>query len=266
MFWILVFAGFVAGVVVNLCADSLPTARHLHRSRCAACGQPRPLLAWSGLVAYLSGHQRCAHCGRSLTVRYVIVEVITPVLFAFCWMRSGWTPTTLFNSLYSAILVLITVTDIEHRLILHVVSLPAIALALIGAYANPTFDSPIRALLGGAIGLVGASFLYGIGLLFAWQIGRRRGEPLSGPAFGFGDVTLCTFLGLIVGAPEIIFAIVIGILAGFVFATVYLVVRGLIQRKHAMYSAFIPYGPFLVLGGTFMLYFGREFMAWYIGR
>jgi leader peptidase (prepilin peptidase)/N-methyltransferase len=230
------------------------------------CRQPRLLLAWSGLAAYVTRKERCPHCGAPLSIRHVLVELATPALFMFCWTQTGSTLTTLFNILYSAILVLVTVTDLEHRLILHIVSLPSIALALIGAYINPTFDSPRRALLGGGIGLGGALSLYLIGMLFGWWIGKRRGEALSGPAFGFGDVTLCTFLGLVLGAPEIIFAIVIGICAGFMFAAVYLVVRGLIRRDHAMFTAFIPYGPFLVLGGAIMLFFGRGFMAWWTSR
>jgi leader peptidase (prepilin peptidase)/N-methyltransferase len=171
--------------------------------------------------------------------------------------------TVVFNLLYSALFVLIVVIDIEHHLVLHVVSLPAILLALIGAYANPAFDSPKRALLGGALGLIAALLLYFSGMLFSWLVGRTRDQPLSGPAFGFGDVTLSTFLGLILGAPEIIFALVIGILAGFVGAILYLLVRGAIQRDHQLFTAFMPYGPFLVLGAAFMLYFGQTFMAWY---
>jgi prepilin signal peptidase PulO-like enzyme (type II secretory pathway) len=46
----------------------------------------------------------------------------------------------------------------------------------------------------------------------------------------------------------------------------YLIARGLIQREHKVFTAFIPYGPFLILGGAAMLYFGQQFMAWWSGR
>jgi leader peptidase (prepilin peptidase)/N-methyltransferase len=157
------------------------------------------------------------------------------------------------------------VTDLEHRLIQHLVTLPAIALALIGAFANPAFDSPKRALLGGAIGLIGTFILYLAGGLFARAMGRLRGQSISEVAFGFGDVMLNGFIGLIVGVPDVIFAVIIGILSGGITATLYLLVRGLIQRRYKWFTA-IPYGPFLILGGATMLYFGREFMAWYLSR
>jgi leader peptidase (prepilin peptidase)/N-methyltransferase len=262
--WLLILAGVLTGTLLNYLADSLPTARRLHTPKCAACGQPRPGVAWSGLAAYVTGHHRCPSCSTVLPVRHILVELVTPGLFVLCWARTGMTTTTLLHTLYSAVLVLIAVTDLEHRLILHIVTLPAIGLALIGAYTTPIFDSPRRALLGGAIGLTLALTLYLFGILFSWLLGRARGIALSGPAFGFGDVTLSTFLGLILGAPEIIFAIVIGILAGFVAAMLYLLVRGLIRGDHQAFTAFMPYGPFLIVGGMVMLYFGREFMAWYL--
>jgi leader peptidase (prepilin peptidase)/N-methyltransferase len=195
----------------------------------------------------------------------MLVELGTALLFVFCWLRTGTTITTFLNVLYSSIFVLILVTDLEHRLIQHVITLPAIAMALLGAFINPRFDTPKRALWGGGIGLVSTMALYLFGGLFARLMGRIRGQAISEVAFGFGDVTLTTFMGLIVGAPDIIFAIVIGILSGGVVATLYLLVRGLIQRRYKLFTA-IPYGPFLILGGATMLYFGKEFMTWYLSR
>jgi len=263
--WILGFAGLAAGVFVNLVADSLPTARRLRLPACHACGQVRTPLAWSGVLASASRRRQCLNCGAVLPCRHLLVELAMPLLFVLCGLRTGLSTTTVANALYVTSLVTILVTDVEHRLILHAVTLPSILVALAGAYLNPAFDNPKRALLGGAIGLVAALSLYLFGALFSWFLGRLRGEPLPGPALGFGDVTLSAFLGLIVGAPEIIFALVIGMLAGFVGAVVFLLVRGGAQGAHRAFSSFIPYGPFLILGGATMLFFGSEFLAWYTG-
>lgn len=265
MLWILGLAGLIVGAMVNLLADSLPTARRFQLPTCAVCGQVRAPLAWSGLLAFASGHRRCSHCSTALPYRHLLVELAMPLLFVFCGLRTGWSVTTVANAFYVTSLVLMLVTDLEHRLILHAVTLPSIVVAVLTAYVNPAFDSPTRALLGGAIGLLAALSLYGLGALFSLLLGRVRGEPLAGPALGFGDVTLSAFLGLIVGAPEIIFALIIGMLAGFVGAVIFLVVRSGIQRTHSAFTSFIPYGPFLVLGGATMLFFGTEFMAWYTG-
>lgn len=265
MIWILCLLGLVTGAFVNICADSLPTKRQLSRAVCPYCGRPRPAVAYSALAAFLMGRQRCPACAAPISVRHVLVELASVLVFAFTWLRTGATWTTLFNLLYGAILILVTVTDLEHRMILHVVTLPAILLALLGAFLNPAWASPKRALLGGAIGLVGTFGVYLLGSAFAWLMGRIRGQPISEVAFGFGDVTLNTFIGLIVRAPEIIFSMIIGFLLGGIAALLVLVVQGLLRRRYKLFTA-IPYGPFLILGGMTMLYYGPQVVDWYLHR
>ena len=256
-------AGLVVGAFLNLCADSLPTVRRLRHPTCVYCGRPRPALAWSAVVAILTGQQRCLSCAAPFPLRHVLVELTTALLFAFTWLQTGPTLATLFSILYGSVFVFVLVTDIEHHLILHVVMLPSLILALLGAWANPAVDSPKHALLGGAIGLCATLALYVGGILFAWWLGRLRGQPVGQVAFGFGDVTLTTFIGLIVGAPEILFALALGILFGGVYSAAYLLLRGLVQRRYEMFTA-IAYGPFLILGGVAMLVYGPQVMAWYM--
>ena len=58
--WVLAFGGLVAGIVVNLLADSLPAARRVDPPSCPACHSRRPLLAWSATAAFVAGRRRCA--------------------------------------------------------------------------------------------------------------------------------------------------------------------------------------------------------------
>jgi prepilin signal peptidase PulO-like enzyme (type II secretory pathway) len=199
----------------------------------------------------------------------VLVELVMVAYFVLLWYRPGAllsasaAITTALNTVYGAIGVLVLVTDLEHRLVLHAVMLPAIALAALAAFVNPAFSSPARALLGGALGLICALALYFGGMLFARLLGRMRGQPLTEVAFGFGDVTLITFIGLVVGVPEILFALVIGILSGGLFGLFFLLVRWLIQRRYTLFTA-IPYAPFLLFGGAVMLFYGQEILSWYL--
>lgn len=273
-----ILAGLLAGIFVNLCADSLsanassgahPTRFLFGAPACTGCGRQRPLLAWSGLLAYLFGRRRCASCTQPLSWRHPLVELALIALYALIWTPTDAQVSTVpvlthaLNALYGAILVLVLVTDLEHRLVPHAITLPAIVLAALAAFINPIWQSPTRALLGGALGLLCGMALYGGGILFAWLLGCLRGQPISETAFGFGDVTLLTFIGLIVGAPEILIALLIGVLSGGIFALLLLIVSGLVRKQYALYTA-IPYAPFLILGGAIMLFFGREVMAWYL--
>jgi leader peptidase (prepilin peptidase)/N-methyltransferase len=265
MIWILGLCGLVTGILINLCADSLPVDRRLHRPTCAQCQHPRPAIAWSGLLAHITRRHTCENCGTRLSIRHLFVELGTAGLFMFCWLRGGTPFVLATRMLYGSAFILVLITDLEHKLIPHVVMLPAIAIAIIATFINPDPSYPARGLLGGAGGLVSALVLYVFGALFARLAGRMRGQTVSEVAFGFGDVTLITFIGFAVGVPDIIFALVIGILSGGIVAVLFLFVRGLIQKKYAAFTA-IPYGPFLILGGSVMLYFGQEFMTWYSNR
>jgi leader peptidase (prepilin peptidase)/N-methyltransferase len=255
--------GWLVGVFINHAADVLPHRLRLGEvSRCVVCGTPRPPIARSAVLGYLSGRRVCLGCGAPLPLRSVVVEVITPAIFVGLLWRYGLSAHLGLLSLYSAILILVTVTDLEHRLILHVVMVPALLLAVAGSFFNQ--DMPYqRALLGGAVGLIS---LYGLFLLaqpVSALMSRLSGREVSEVPFGFGDVTLGAFVGLITGLPGVILALVITLLSAGLGAAVYWFVRAVIQRKYTLFTP-IPYGPFLVLGGFIMMVYGPEIIEWYI--
>ena len=113
----------------------------------------------------------------------------------------------------------------------------------------------IKTLLGGLAGLAIVMILYWMGGLFSRLVARLRGQELDEVAFGFGDVTLAGVIGLTVGWPGVVLALVLGILAAGIFSMGYVIVMTLRRR----YSAFspIPYGPFLILGALLVYFGGR---------
>jgi leader peptidase (prepilin peptidase)/N-methyltransferase len=129
--------GWLVGVFINHAADKLPRRAGLGEfPQCATCGTPRAPAAWSAVIGYLSGRRVCLGCGAPLLLRSVMVELVTPAIFVGLLWRYGPSAHLGFLSLYSAILVLVTVTDLEHHLVLNVVMVPAILLAMGGAFFN----------------------------------------------------------------------------------------------------------------------------------
>jgi leader peptidase (prepilin peptidase)/N-methyltransferase len=194
-------------------------------------------LAWSALLALLSRQTRCLQCGqaRPTQIRSLVVEIVTPILFVFLWQRYGYTFQLFTSTLYTAILLLVTVTDLEHRLILNVVMLPSMLLALAISGLDPNIAWQI-ALLGGVCGFA---------LSYVAALVSRGG-------LGGGDVTLSTFLGLILGFPLILQSLILGVFLGGVTAFLLLITRRVGLRT------FIPYGPFLTLTGWIMLIWGDQ--------
>jgi leader peptidase (prepilin peptidase) / N-methyltransferase len=79
------------------------------------------------------------------------------------------------------------------------------------------------------------------------------GEPV---AMGFGDVKLAAPLGAMLGWD--------GFLVGLLFAVVLGAVVGVAQRALGG-SRFVPFGPYLVVGGFLALAFADPLVRWYLG-
>ncbi|MGA9533623.1 MAG: prepilin peptidase [Anaerolineales bacterium] len=247
--------GWFLGGLINALADSLPRFGTISAPECHACGAPRPWTAWLSLLALLSRGGRCRYCRQPIRLRSYLVELF--MTLTAVWLQvsaaglAGFGPALLL----AAIFVLIAVIDIEHRLILHVVSVPAIVLVgLVGALDPGRGGS--KTLLGGVVGFGVVLLLYLFGQVYSEWIARRRGQTLEEVAFGFGDVTLAAIIGLAVGWPGVVLALTLGVLTAGVFSLASLAWM-LVRRRYQPYLPF-PYGPFLILGASLVYYGGSD--------
>ncbi|HSD82246.1 MAG TPA: A24 family peptidase [Anaerolineae bacterium] len=237
--------GLVVGGVINLLADVLPY-RHKKVTApvCPACNQPRLAVQSLAVLAFLIGKRKCPSCGRPIAWRNPVVELMLAALFALLYnFYSEQLIKLVLASLFTSVLLLLTVTDLEHRLIPNRVILPAIVIAALVSPVWFWYEYFYVAFIGGAIG-------YG----FFWVV-AVLGEKFLGPgAMGGGDVKLAAFVGLITGFPGIITALVVTIVAGGVISLVLLLTRVVNLRSG------IPYGPFICLGGFITMLYGQQLM------
>ncbi len=144
----------------------------------------------------------------------------------------------------------VTVIDIEHRLILHPVSIVGGILGLIyGMQLHGVWSTVI----GGMAGFGTMLVLYLFGILFSAFQARRRGELQFEDALGFGDVNLGGILGLLLGWPGVVAGLLLAVILAGALSLVYLVWT-LIRKRYDL-SLAIPYGPFLVASAIWLLYF-----------
>jgi len=184
-----------------------------------------------------------------------MVELTSALGAVWIYQRDPSLPVFLAGLTIVAFFLLIAVIDIEHRLILHPVSATAaIVIGVIGVL-DPARGA-LKTLAGGLAGLAIVLVLYWLGGLFSRLVARVRGQELDEVAFGFGDVMLAGVIGLAVGWPGVILALMLGIMAAGVFSIGYVLV--MLLRGH--YSAFspIPYGPFLIVGALLVYFGGRD--------
>lgn len=238
--------GLLAGGFINALADDLPLRQNPSVPHCMQCGHRYHPARWLALGRLLLGSQ-CPQCGAELKRRYILVEVLTTIIFALLPSLIAQPADLLFGATYIAILILVIVVDLEHRLILHKVTFPSTLLALVGSFFL-SGNSLLLALLGAVTGFIIFYALYWLG------------KQLFGPgALGFGDVTLSMTLGAMVGFPYVLFALILGIILGGVISFVLIVSGRLTMRSY------VAYGPFLAMAGILTVVWGEQILAWYIG-
>ena len=250
---IIALLGWGVGGLINMLADCLPLNRRFVLPHCPACTAPRPFTAWFGIGALVARTWSCLYCGTPRSWRVPLIEVVT-VVGAIWLFRRDPTISFWFDGLVLVFFILIVVIDVEHRLILHIITGPAaLIFGLIGVLKPDRELGTV--LLGGLAGFGLVLVLYLFGWVFAHLIARLRGKVLDEVAFGFGDVTLAGVLGLIVGFYGVLMTLFIGIITAGIFSLVYLVFMLLRRRYQALLP--IPYGPFLVLGASIVYFGGR---------
>lgn len=237
--------GLLVGGLVNALGSDLPARRGLTVPHCRRCGRSRPWWEWLSTVAYIAGRGRCRACDARISALRPLVELGLAVGYAYLWARFGLEARTLIYGVYFAILALILITDIERRLILNVVTYPAIALAGLASLFTPGMRW-WEAFVGGALAFV------------FFLVAAAVGHALFGSgALGVGDIKLAAFVGLITGFPLVIEALLITLISGAVVSFL-LLVTGIRRLRDP-----IPYGPFLVLGAVVTLLWGRPIAIWF---
>lgn len=254
-----IILGWIAGLFVNYASDVLPVTRRFSQPTCPNC---QSNFSWADYLTLRS----CRNCGTRRSLRTWLVQIIFVATFLNFWLVPPKSLGLILSLIVMIYFGIITVIDLEHRLILHPTSAFGAVLGLIaGTYLNSRLNDNGflvglgMSLLGGLIGFGVMFILYKIGEIVA----RIRARKLQAAgqvddeeeALGGGDVYLLGVLGLLLGWPFILNVLVIGVLLGGV-ASIFLLVVMLIRRKYASEALmiFIPYGPYFILSAIYVLF------------
>lgn len=309
--------GLAFGSFLNVCIYRLPlraftdeelAARGLERknlsvvspgSACPHCKTPIrfydnvPVLSW----LILGG--RCRQCRAPITPRYLVVELLTALLFLACYARFGESWATLKFCVFCFLLLGLIFTDAETKLLPDGLTLSGLGLGLGFSLLVPVDDLSVwllpsllprailwphawrlfslaGALLGAALG---AGFVWGAGAAYKWARGRE--------GMGFGDVKLMAMVGAFLGVKLTLFTLlgasVVGSLFGLGTVLVVWMKRtrrrqakrredARTSRQRAWHSALVLYQRYEVPFGIFLggmavvaAFAGDAAMNWYLG-
>ncbi|MEA3308751.1 MAG: A24 family peptidase [Chloroflexota bacterium] len=249
----LLVIGLAVGAGAAHLAEAILAQRSLVMPRCPYCQTEYSVWQWSATLALLSGHWRCAACGKPSRGARLAGELLLALSWAGLVGWHGLTLRVALAMLASLPLVMVLVTDLETKLIPNRIILPSLGVMLaLGMLFGPAVPG---------IGdwrwwdvLLGS----GIGFAFFWILVIIGVALLGEGALGGGDVKLAAYLGAVVGWPLIIVALLLAFVLGGVGAFAVL-----LSRRGSLRTA-IPYGPYLVLGGLIVLLYGVEIVRWYL--
>ncbi len=287
--YVLVFVlGAIFGSFANVCiyrwppTKEHPTGRSVVSpgSHCSSCGGAIPWYDNIPIVSFLWLRGRCRACKTGFSCRYVIVEILTAVLFLAVYLLAT---SSIFGvqhpgeqltrfGIYAAfvfVLVVITFIDFDHMLILNKVTYPAIPI-----FYGLGLLLPERGIWDGVIG---AAVGYGVVRLISdgyYYLFKREG-------MGYGDGKLLAIIGALFGWQGVFVSLTLGCIAGvMVSVPLLLLTRSQGQSSggrdsdeseaaqvppaengeteadipDSMRHVEIPFGPYLALGAVLYLF------------
>jgi len=290
--------GLAFGSFLNVCIYRLPRGISVvtPRSACPHCKQLIAAYDNFPVVSWLILRGRCRKCKAPISPRYLLIELLTGVLFLACYGYFGWTLATLKYCTLSFLLLGLIFTDAETKLLPDKLTLPGLALGLLFSLIVPMNDLASQLLPGvitlfykGAIsarmlsladalagGVVGAGFIYGAGAIYL----RWRGTE----GMGFGDVKLMAMVGSFLGVKETVLTIFAASVAGSLFGLTTVLIVWL-KRTHRFMKRFanaraarqrawqsaqvvyrnyqMPFGVFLGSMALVACFVGERLLRWY---
>ncbi|MGB8772719.1 MAG: prepilin peptidase [Terriglobales bacterium] len=223
--------GLCFGSFLNVCIYRLPLGKSVvtPRSACPHCGDLFPLYHNIPVLSWLVLRGKCRSCKAPISPRYVVIELLTGLLFLGCFTHFGLTLGMLKCIVLGYLLLGLIFTDAETKLLPDALTLTGLALGIVFSLVVPVNDLASRIMPGlvspamrGAISwqwwsladsllgaAVGASFLYGAAAIYL----RARGVE----GMGFGDVKLMAMIGAFLGTRLTVLTIFAASLAGSLF-------------------------------------------------
>jgi len=290
LFLISFIFGSIIGSFINVLVDRTDTKESPFKGR-SLCPYCHKTLAWWEMVPvlnyfYLKG--RCSSCHHKLSLQYPLVEFSTGLLFAL----AGWrflrfpliNPHLFFNfNLETVFLIVnfifwfywlfvflvISVYDLKKYLILSEVLLPAIVVSLVWKIIlgillkihDFTFLPQTTHVLGSQ-GYVFGNYPYFLslilGIIFAGGLISLLVYTTKEKAMGWGDAILTIFIGLILGWPGAMMALIIAFLSGGFSSLI------LILLKKKTLKSYLPFAPFLSFGAVTVMLFGDIIIKGYL--
>ena len=240
--------GASLGSFANVCIYRLPRDKQIisGRSFCPGCKKKINWYDNLPLISYILLNAKCRNCDKSISARYLIVELITAISFLLIFLSFKNLYTIIFLSILILILIMIFFIDLENFIIPDSLNFSIMGLAIIKNFV-PSFNTSLvhdinQSLIGGIIGYFSIWLI-----IFLYKTLKK----IDG--MGLGDAKLMAGIGLLFGWQSIPLVLFLSSILGLFFVT-----PSLLKKQKTMKSE-IPFGPFIIIAMLIYFVFGDFF-------
>ena len=242
---LILIIGLCIGSFLNVCIYRIPREESIAfpPSHCTSCGYELKSVDLIPVISYLFLKGKCRKCGKKISIKYPLVELLNGVLYLLIFLRFGLSLNFVFYSLLTSLLIVISYIDLDCKYIYSSTTIFGVILAtiyiLIGLYTKDI--SIVNNILGGVIG-------YGIIYLIV-VITKGMGQ---------GDAEVAGVCGLFIGIKGILVCLFIAVVLGGLVAAIILLFK-LKSRKSE-----IAFGPYIAIGSIVYILIGQELLSLYL--
>lgn len=195
------------------------------RSKCDNCSH---VLAWYDLVpifSYIFLWGKCRYCKKHINILNLVVELTCGALFTFCYLHFGIGYEMFIFMIISSLMVIIYISDFSYYIILD------------SPLVVSTILSVILMLIYKDLSYLGNHLLSGLGLFITMLLIKKLGDFIfKRDSLGGGDIKLAFVMGLILGFPLGLVALILSAFLALPYSYAFL----MLKKNNE-----VPYGPFL---------------------
>ncbi len=246
---VLLGLGLLVGSFLNVVIHRVPRKMSIIRPPSACPGCARKIRPWENVpvLSWIFLRGRCAGCRDRIPARYPFVEALTGALFFAAGALVAEPLALVFALAFGSAMIAVTFIDLDHMIIPDSITIPGMVVGLGAAFLGAVVE-PKQALVGI---LVGGGGLFAVAAAFRAATGRD--------GLGGGDVKLLGMVGAFLGPAGAFLTIMIGSIAGTLFACIFMLRSG--QGR----TTELPFGTFLAPGAVVAMFMGSYIIDAYWG-
>jgi leader peptidase (prepilin peptidase)/N-methyltransferase len=197
--------GICFGSFFNVCIHRIPRKKSIF-SFVSYCPQCCHQIKWYDnipIFSYFLLRGRCRSCGQKIPIRYLVVEVITGIIFLATYLKFKFSIPYFIYLFFFSILIISSFIDIELKIIPDVITLLGI---IVGICGSPFTIGMFSSLVGGVVGIMVGGFF----LLLGKFLFKKE-------ALGLGDIKLLGMIGCFVGWTNVLLILFFASFIGLTF-------------------------------------------------